>query len=614
MNVSFSACGGGPVQAGMINRLNAMKNSIARILSALAVCCCLGGAVLAQTTEFTYQGRLTDGAGPASGSYDLCFALYDDINAGTQQGGAVTNSATTVSNGLFTVALDFGNQFSGANRWLEIAVQTNGGAGFTTLTPRQALTPTPYAITAGSVVSGGLETGTYGNAVTLDNADNNITGVFMGDGSGLTGVNADSLNGLTSASFWQISGNAGANPTNGAFIGTTDNLPLEFKVNGNRALRFEYTYDFATSNAVPNIIGGYAGNIVSNGAVGAVIAGGGRATAANRVGRNGHYSMVLGGIGNVANDAWSVVGGANSTVNGVGNVAIGLSTTTYGEGCVAMGEHTTASNFWATALGGYSISSGVGAAAIGFGNIASGDGSTAMGDDAQAAHDHSFVWSDGAGFSSTAANQFMVHAAGGLQLFGGGLAVSGSSSPNYARDQGVFIESQGTYGSIFAYDYINGNTLPLRLNAPGGNVGVGTVAPTHLFQVGNAYCDGNTWAPSSDRNLKAGFEEVDAQAVLAKVAALPITSWHYTNAVATPHLGPMAQDFYAAFNVGADDKHITTTDESGVALAAIQGLNEKVESGKQKVETQMEQLAAENVELKQRLVALEEIMLNQKPN
>jgi DNA-binding transcriptional MerR regulator len=71
----------------------------------------------------------------------------------------------------------------------------------------------------------------------------------------------------------------------------------------------------------------------------------------------------------------------------------------------------------------------------------------------------------------------------------------------------------------------------------------------------------------------------------------------------------MAQDFHAAFKVnGDDDTHINVGDETGVALAAIQGLNEKVESGKRKAETQMEQLAAENADLKARLEKLEQLI------
>lgn len=72
-----------------------------------------------------------------------------------------------------------------------------------------------------------------------------------------------------------------------------------------------------------------------------------------------------------------------------------------------------------------------------------------------------------------------------------------------------------------------------------------TIPPTHLLQIGTADSIGNTWASSSARNVKAGFQPVDALAVLAKVASLPIANWHDTNNVATPHVGPMALDFYA---------------------------------------------------------------------
>ncbi len=80
----------------------------------------------------------------------------------------------------------------------------------------------------------------------------------------------------------------------------------------------------------------------------------------------------------------------------------------------------------------------------------------------------------------------------------------------------------------------------------------------------------------SDRNLKDNFAPVDSQEVLAKVASLPITSWNYKDDSGTRHLGPMAQDFHGAFGIGTDDKTITFLDEGGVALAAIQGLNQKL--------------------------------------
>jgi hypothetical protein len=104
--------------------------------------------LFAQSTAFTYQGRLNIAGSPANGSYDLTFALFNSLSGGTQQGSTITNTATSVSNGVFTVTLDFGNQFPGDNRWLEIGVQTNSGGGFSTLSPRQQLTSTPYSVRA----------------------------------------------------------------------------------------------------------------------------------------------------------------------------------------------------------------------------------------------------------------------------------------------------------------------------------------------------------------------------------------------------------------------------------------------------------------------------------
>ena len=103
----------------------------------------------AQSTAITYQGQLNSGAGNANGSFDLRFAVYDANVAGNFIAGPITNSAVAVSNGLFTVALDFGaGVFTGTNYWVEMAVRTNGGGAFATLVPRQQLTPAPYALYA----------------------------------------------------------------------------------------------------------------------------------------------------------------------------------------------------------------------------------------------------------------------------------------------------------------------------------------------------------------------------------------------------------------------------------------------------------------------------------
>src|SRR6266545_866407 len=92
------------------------------------------GTALGQGTTFTYQGRLTDGGTPANGTYDFQFKLYDA--GGTQQGATVSRDDAQVTNGVFTVQLDFGNQFDGNDRLLEISVRPGSGTGsdpYTTL-------------------------------------------------------------------------------------------------------------------------------------------------------------------------------------------------------------------------------------------------------------------------------------------------------------------------------------------------------------------------------------------------------------------------------------------------------------------------------------------------
>lgn len=112
----------------------------------------------AQTTEFTYQGSLSAGTpqAPATGNYDFEFRLYDALSDGTQQGATLTRNTVTVANGIFVVPLDFGSQFLGPERFLEIGVRAAGGGAFTPLTPRQKISTTPYAmrsINAGSLGS-----------------------------------------------------------------------------------------------------------------------------------------------------------------------------------------------------------------------------------------------------------------------------------------------------------------------------------------------------------------------------------------------------------------------------------------------------------------------------
>jgi hypothetical protein len=127
---------------------------------------------------------------------------------------------------------------------------------------------------------------------------------------------------------------------------------------------------------------------------------------------------------------------------------------------------------------------------------------------------------------------------------------------------------------------------------------------------GNLFIDG-TLNPPSDRNVKQDFAPVDAIAVLEKVAALPVQTWAYKHSTDTRHLGPVAQDFHATFGLGASDTSIASVDADGVALAAIQGLNEKLEARNSKSEARIQQLETENLELKARLEKLEQLVERQ---
>lgn len=173
-------------------RLKANRLVSAAIFGLLWMVSCSISIASAQGTTFTYQGRLNANGSPANGVYDMTFALFSTSNGPSPLGAPITHFGTTISNGLFSVPLDFGGNFPGSDRWLEISVRTNGGTLFDTLSPRQPITPTPYAIFAGSVLPGGLGPGAYASELILNNASNSFSGTFTGNGAKLYGVQASS--------------------------------------------------------------------------------------------------------------------------------------------------------------------------------------------------------------------------------------------------------------------------------------------------------------------------------------------------------------------------------------------------------------------------------------
>jgi hypothetical protein len=157
---------------------------------------------------------------------------------------------------------------------------------------------------------------------------------------------------------------------------------------------------------------------------------------------------------------------------------------------------------------------------------------------------------------------------------------------------GSFVWSDGSVGAVPSF---GDNTFTARA---AGGARFYTIAD---LSVGvNLPAGGGAWAPISDRAVKDNVRPVDARDVLEKVAALPLNTWNYKSQDASiRHIGPMAQDFHAAFGVGEDERHITTVDADGVALAAIQGLNKRLEQELRARDAEIGELRSAVSEMKQ---------------
>ena len=637
-----------------------------------------------QGTTFTYQARLNDGASPAIGLYDLRFILYNSDIGGSQSGPVLTNTAVPVSSGLFTTPLDFGpGVFLGTNYWLELAVRTNGSGGFVPLNPRQQITPSPYAIMAGSAasllgllpavqLSGSVPSanlaGVYAGAVNFSNPADAFSGIFTGNGGGLTGVNAATLNGVSSAGFWQTGGNNGTLPGLN-FIGTIDNQPLELRANGIRGLRIE-----PNPNGIPNIIGGATNNTAGAGVSGAFIGSGSANTNQsagtvigggfnNLIETNAHHatigggevnkirngadrSTIAGGHANIiqTNSTGAVIGGgignyigtntpsatiAGGTNNFIQDSAV-LSTISGGRENIAAdiyvtiggGRENISDGAYATVGGGNGNTAGAAAATIGGGyqNTCAGQYATVSG-----------------GLSNNSTNSYATVAGGQANTGGGVLATvsggsgnvaSGSASTvpggldnaataDYSLAAGKRAKADNLGSFVWAdsseFDFHSALANQFAVRCTGGAKFVTAIDATGAQTAGVRLQAGDTaWSAISDRNRKKNFAAVDGKAVLEKLAAMPVQAWNYkwesdTN---TPHLGPMAQDFKAAFYPGRDDKSISTLEFDGVELAAIQGLNQKLESENATLREELNRHAAETEHLKQRLEAIERFLLN----
>jgi hypothetical protein len=325
------------------------------------------------------------------------------------------------------------------------------------------------------------------------------------------------------------------------------------------------TISSGANSAYNSFIGGGNTNTITSGAHGAFVGSGNGNTV------TGPFSFVVAGASNQnAGTEASLGGGDTNTItsaatDGVlgggftntvsaeyGVIAGGKNNTVSGEGgYIAAGGYNTASGEGAVVDGGFNSTASGTFATIpgGYVNNAAGTYSFAAGARASAANEGAFVWSDGSDgdtiLTSSRAYQFLARASGGFTLY-----------TNAASSVGA------------------------QLAAGSG-----------------------TWASLSDRNAKTNIAPLDDAAVLDKVAALPISRWSYKSEHGVRHVGPMAQDFYAAFRVGEDDKHITSIDEDGVALASIKALH--AENGA--LHADNETLHAENALLRRQLAAMKAV-------
>jgi hypothetical protein len=320
-----------------------------------------------------------------------------------------------------------------------------------------------------------------------------------------------------------------------------------------------------TASAVRSTVGGGYNNRATK--FDATIGGGGGNAA------SGSHTTVGGGSQNTANGYGATIGGGfqntasgtNATVSGgTENVAGGFDATIGGgAGNTAKGTHAAvsgglgneATGMYAALGGGYANTTDGAYTTIpgGFQNQAAGDYSFAAGrrSTVDAAHDGAFLFADAHDFefSSAAANEFAVRATGGVRL---ATAIDGNGTP------------------------VAGVTL-----APGSG----------------------SWSSLSAREAKENISRADAYLILKRLSELPISTWNYAGQdPSIRHAGPMAQDFYDAFGVGEDAKHITTVDADGIALAAIQGLYRLVQEKDAQIATQQKTLTA----LEARVATLEQ--------
>ncbi len=493
--------------------------------------CFVAQAALAQTTAFTYQGKLTDGNLPATGTYDFQFKCFDALSGSGQQGSTMTVAAVQVTNGIFTVELDFGaGAFSGADRFLEIAVKPTGNPSFTSLSPRQPVTPTPYSIhSLTATVADGLSVACI-NCVTSSQIQNvqgsQVTGTIP-----VASVPAGSTNYIQNATSQQAASNfnvSGSGTVGATLTGNIVSAATQYNIGASRILS-----NAGTSNTFIGIGSGQVNSGLGNTFAGANsglsnTSGGGNAFFGNAAGLSNTTGLNNSFFGAQAGQS-DTAGGSNSFFG----YQAGFSTTTAGNNSffgtfaglfnstganntfvgmnAGRANNTGSSNAFFGSGSGQANTIGANNAFFGFNaglaNTSGGNNSffgqnagaanttgihnSFFGDSAGAANTASFnsFFGDNAGLSNTTgtANAFFGRAAGlsnttasdnSLFGFNAGLSNTGGQNSFFGRSAGV-ANTSGASNAFFGYNAGVVNTTGGNNSFHGYNAGGGNTTGAH---------------------------------------------------------------------------------------------------------------------------------------
>lgn len=567
---------------------------------------------------FSYQAILRDDQGvPMRNSeLDLIVGLYDNAS-GNNALLEESHKITTDGKGWFHIVIGKGDDtnngqfeqlteidWSSGEHFVKVSVILGGGSGNITEFEYRQLFAVPYALYAknsgGTFSIASLEdvdlTGLSKDDVLFWNGNKwqagKVDSVGFSDNA-LTAVYADSA--LFVENVWKIDGNEELN-SNEHFFGTIDDSDVVIKTGGEERMRIKGDGKIGIGTDQP-LVGLHVlnndGFLLSGEHGQGIIPASGPGSrmmwypkkSAFRVGnitgdqwddaQIGNYSFA-GGLNTKASGDFSISFGEACISSGRASSSFGFGSTSSGHAAFAAGSQSNSSGFASIAMGRGAIASDSASIALGYHTRARGKASIAFGYQSEANADYSFssgtraivnhsgtfMFTDRASFTpvnSTAENQFLVRASGGVQFFS-----------DKSMTTGVFLE-------------------------PGGGA----------------------WNTVSDRNLKENIEKVNYLNILEGIRKIPVTTWNYkTQNDSIRHIGPMAQDFYKEFGLGYDETKINSIDIDGINMAALKELDrltkelyskaEKID----KLESQMTNLNSEKDQLISKVEKMESDIQN----